>query len=234
MNAEKIVVRTANTEDLRVLLQLEIEAWPEDSRANTATYRSRLEIFPDGIYIAETDGKILGAAVTEIINWKLLQNDFSWAQITDNGTIQGTHNPEGNCVYGVNLSVKPNHYGNKVVEAIEKTIAKVIVERNLWMGVIGSRMPGFARYVAKQEEDGNNFEIDELAMHYIFAQTKSGKALDPEIHIYKKCGLDVVRPLKGYFPDPNSLNYGVLMIWKNPEFVHLIRDEVLRQDFVVV
>ncbi len=234
MNAKEIVVRAATIGDLPALLQLEIEAWPEGLRADETTYRSRLATFPDGIFIAEADSSILGAAVTQIISSELLQGDFSWAQITDQGTIKATHNPEGNCVYGVNLSVKPSHYGNGIVAAIERAITGMITERDLWMGAIGSRIPGFAKYVTKERKSGNNSDIDELAMYYIFAETSSNRALDPEIHIYRQCGLDVVRPLKDYFADPSSLNFGALIVWKNPKFAPLIPNEVLHLDTILV
>ncbi len=119
----KIIVRNANINDLEGLLKLEEIAWEEGSRADRETYISRLETFPEGIFIGERDGEIEGVAVTQIINSEKLEEEFTWDSITDSGKIRRTHDPNGDVVYGVNLSVKPDGIGNKVISAIMESIA---------------------------------------------------------------------------------------------------------------
>ena len=214
-------IREARISDLESLLFLEKQAWPEEARASRDTYLSRLEIFPEGIIIAEGEEGVLGAAVTEIVDLKtILKSHFSWSEITDNGSLKKTHNSQGDCIYGVNLSVKPSSLGEKVGIALMDAIKAMIVMRDLKMGALGGRMPSFAKYIEK-----NQLAIsDEVAREYIFARTNSGKFRDPEIGFYDSCDLEIIRPLSDYFPDPDSSNYGVLIIWRNPKFVLFLKN----------
>jgi len=218
-------IRTASVRDIDDLLKLEKVAWSEEAQADMDTYKARLEVFPEGIFIGERDGNIEGAAVTQIINSECLGTNFTWESITDNGKIIKTHNPTGDALYGVNLSVKPKCIGNDLVCAIMMAIARMIIERNLKFGVLGGRIPGLSKYIYKRRLDAdfmNKAARDNIVSEYVFGKTKYGRPLDPEIALYQRLGLTPIRILDNYFPDPPSLNYGVLLLWINPYYSNLI------------
>ncbi len=226
----KITVRNANMDDLEALLKLEEIAWEEESRADRETYISRIETFPEGIFIGERDGNIEGVAVTQIISSKKLEEEFTWESITDGGKIKGTHNPDGDVVYGVNLSVKPYGIGNKVISAIMESIAMMAIERNLRWGVLGGRLPGLRKYLKKKGykiEAMSDAEKDRVAMEYMSGCTEHGRPLDPEIAIYKRSGLKPIRVIRNYFPDHASLDYGVLLVWENPFYKHNVIRKIM-------
>lgn len=226
----KITVRNANMNDLEALLKLEEIAWEEGSRADKETYILRLETFPEGIFIGERDGEIEGVAVTQIISSEELEEEFTWESITDGGKIKGTHNPHGDVVYGVNLSVKPDGIGNKVISAIMESIAMMAIERNLKWGVLGGRLPGLRKYLKKKGykiEEMSESEKDKVAMEYMSGCTEHGRPLDPEIAIYKRSGLKPIRPIRNYFPDHASLDYGVLLVWENPFYKHNVIRKIM-------
>lgn len=216
---DRYFVRNATMEDLDALLELEEIAWPEGSRASRDTYIARLETFPEGIFIGERNGVVEGVAVTQLVRSEMLEKDFTWATITDNGTIRNTHDPNGDVVYGVNLSVRPSGIGNKVIAFIMEAIAEMAVERNLKFGALGGRLPGLSKHVKKLKIDFEKLSDQEklqVVNSYVYGKTDKGRPLDPEIAIYKRSGLSPIKVLKDYFPDPQSLNYGVLLIWRNP------------------
>lgn len=45
---------------------------------------------------------------------------------------------------------------------------------------------------------------------------EDGQPLDPEIRFYTRCGLKPAKVVRNYMEDdPESENYGVVMIWEN-------------------
>ncbi len=57
------------------------------------------------------------------------------------------------------------------------------------------------------------------AEEYLEAKNARGEPLDPEVRFYKRAGLKIGKVIPGYFDDPDSLSYGVLLIWENPFYV---------------
>ena len=61
----------------------------------------------------------------------------------------------------------------------------------------------------------NKFMNKMTAEEYISGK-RNNRSLDPELAFYAKLGLKVIKALPNYIDDPDSCNYGVLMVWKNP------------------
>ena len=206
----KIKIRQAKIKDIPEILEIEKRAWGERGAATKEMFESRIETFPEGTLVAEIDGKIVGVVATEIVNYDLDKNAYSWYEITDNGYIKNSHNPKGDTIYGVDLSVAPFYQGLKVGSKLLEVIGKLAIKYNIKQGMLGGRMPGYYKYANKmsvEEYINATVETDETE--------KSVKPLDPEINFYKKAGLKIIKIIPNYYNDPESLNYGVLLLWKN-------------------
>ena len=226
---KKIKVRKARIDDLEGILLVEEEAWPKGLRASQKMYESRLKTFPQGTFVAKINGKIEGVVITEIIDSELINHIRTWDEVTDNGYIRNTHNPEGDTVYGVNLSVSLSAQKRVAITLLE-AVGKLVIEYNLKQGLLGGRIPGFAKYFKQYRRKKNlpvgashsdrssvsDKERDKVAQEYLGAANSHGRALDPEIGFYKKLGLKPIKLLPDYIEDPQSLNYGVLFCWSNP------------------
>lgn len=218
-----IKIRNAELQDVKEILSVEKEAWPEGMQATEEMMESRIRVFPEGTKVALSESnyeRIVGVVCVEIVNFDTKNPYPTWQEATDHGTIKHTHNSQGDTVYGVDLSVlpkAPKETGKKLLESV----AKMAIARNLRQCVLGGRIPRFARYVekklARDPENISKKEMDQIAWKYIHQQSHS-RSLDPEVNFYKKVGLEVVDILPNYMEDPRSLNYGVLLRWKNPFF----------------
>lgn len=220
-SSKEFFIRNANMADIDALIRLEKLAWPEYAQADRDTYILRLKTFPEGILVGERNGEIEGIAVTQIISSDILAGHFTWSQVTDNGRIVNTHNPLGDVIYGVNLSVKPDHMHNGVILALMNAIARMAIKRKLKFGALGGRLPGLRKYLKKMNIDITNLSDelkDKIVEEYVFGTTKNDRPLDPEIAMYQHFNLIPVRPIRNYFPDYESMNYGVLLVWVNPFF----------------
>ena len=200
----EIRVRQANLEDINGILIVEEEAWPEGLRASKEQFISRIKIFPEGTLVAEEvdEGNIVGVVVTEILNYDIENPIPTWKEATDNGLIKKTHNPNGDTLYGVDLSV--SRFANSASKNLILGIGKIIIRRNLKQAVLGARIPRYHKY-----NDRMNVK------DYVYGK-RGKRPFDPELVFYSKVGLQIFGILPDYIDDPDSCNYGVLLCWKNP------------------
>lgn len=207
-NFKKLKIRQAKIRDIQEILEVEKEAWGKEKAATKEMFESRIETFLEGTLVAEIDGKIVGVVATEIVNYDLEKNAYSWYEITDNGYIKNSHNQNGDTIYGVDLSVAPSYQGLRVGSKLLETIGKLAIKYNLKQGMVGSRIPNYYKYAEKMSVG-----------EYIRTSTKTEKGekpLDPEIHFYKKAGMEIIKIIPNYFEDSESKNYGILLLWRNP------------------
>ena len=198
-----IRIRQATHGDIPELLQVESAAWPEEARASEEMLSSRVGLFPEGVLCAVVNFSIVGFICTEIIDQQPEQIHENWSQLTDDGYIRKTHNPSGTTLFGVSMSVLPGAPTNTAF-ALCESAKKLAIRKHLPFVVLGSRIPRFHRFA-------DTMDVEEYIQTF-----RNGKHLDPELDLYKRIGLVPIRPLPGFFPDPASCNFGVLMIWKNP------------------
>lgn len=201
------VRRGASITDLEGMIKVELEAWPEEQAFTREHFESHLEVFPEGIFIAEVDGAVAGVGISEIIQYDAGHPVTTWYAVTDNGYLRRSHNPCGNVLYGVSLSASPRFSTARVGEKMLDLAKSFVVERHLGRFVIGSRIPRYHKW-------SDRMSVEE----YVFSKRgkKGEHFLDPEIEFYSRCGFRIVRVLPDYFEDPDSLNFGVLMTWDNP------------------
>ena len=68
------------------------------------------------------DDKIVGCALSLIVDYNLVKNDHTYAQVTGNETFS-THNPHGNILYGIEVFIHPQYRGLRL--AANRTYATV-------------------------------------------------------------------------------------------------------------
>jgi hypothetical protein len=213
----KPLIRPAGPQDLPGILELERQAWGEESAAMKEMVLSRIMTFPKGNLIAILNGEIVGLLCTLLIKKYELKNTFrTWYEATANGQIAGLHNPEGETVYGVNLSVMPSIREHNIGRMLVcHGIEHLVVGANRPMTVLGGRMNGYAKYLSAHPDTSPEKYLEMVV---------DGKITDPSINFF--LGLEfrgvhyrAVRVLPDYFEDPDSLDNGVLLVWDN-KFLH--------------
>lgn len=202
---DRLYVRSAREEDIDELMEIERKVWSEGMRVTREMLISRIRTFPEGFLCAVENGKILGFVCSEIIYYKDTKKiGFNWYNLTDNGFIAKSHNPKGDSLYGISLSIfseDSKFIATKLLEGM----GKLIIRKRLKEGIFGARIPRYYKYYQKMSPE-----------EYVFKRSNSGLFLDPELSFYWMIGLHPTRVIKDYFDDNESLNYGVLVIWKNP------------------
>jgi len=186
-------------DDVEGILLVEEEAWPEGLRATEEMFRSRIATFPQGTLVAENGERIVGVVVGEIVTYNENAETIpSWREITDGGFIRRTHDPSGDTLYGVNLSVSPLA-GGGASRLLLLAMRKRVIGWGLRQIALGSRIPRYHKFADRMSPE-----------EYLAAR------LDPEVRFYQRFGVEVVRVLPDYIEDPDSCNNGVLLVWRNP------------------
>jgi len=211
-----IVVRQATMDDLPGLLKVDAVVWP-DFPAKEEMIRSRLEVFPKGQFVALCGDRVVGSIYSQLVYYEFLPKSFTWMEITDGGTIRRTHSSDGDSVYGVGLAVLPEFQGTSTSHLLIVALVNLTIEFNCRQILLGARIPNYYKY------------CDMLVEKYIQAKTKRGRFVDPELEFYREYGGEFIRPLSGYMSDRESLDYGVLVRWSNPNYVGRKKQDRLAQ-----
>ncbi len=202
LDESPIEIRSLRLEDFEAARKVEAEAWGEQLRQfDREQFSARVGKFPEGNICAVKDERMVG-----LINMQQLNYDFdhplaTWDAATNGGFLR--HDPQGAYLYGVNLSIARHALltgaGNLLMLKIGALMLDLNV-RGILLGVRPLRYHLFARRLTFEE----------------YLWDDEGKVRDPELSLYCRMGFHIKLSLPNYFDDPESVNYGVLLMMDNP------------------
>ena len=199
-----VAIRPFRPDDIAAYLELQETAWDETMAAAEAKLIERHRIFPDGLFVAEHDGQVVGCATFIRISDYDEVVKPSWDDVTDSGWCS-THDPDGSVLFGVDLSVAkgaPRLAAPLLFMAAMEFAISIGAEAVVW----GGRMPRYHKFADRMTPE-----------EYLHSRTRSGRYLDPEVQLYSKIpGVEIRGVVPEYFKDFESLNNGVLLRWPNP------------------
>ena len=199
-----VAIRPFRLDDIPAYLAIQEMAWDETMTAAEAKLFERFRIFPDGLFVVEHEGQVVGCATfIRIADYDEILKP-SWEDITDNGWCT-THEPNGSLLFGVDLSVAkgaPRLAAPLLFMAAMEFAISIGAEAVVW----GGRMPRYHKVADRMTPE-----------EYLFTRTRRGRYLDPEVELYSKIpGVEIRGVIPEYFKDFESLNNGVLLRWPNP------------------
>ncbi len=209
---DKVIIRKATIADATDIAALDEEVWKE-SPATCDKIKSRIETFQEGNIIAELNGYIVGYLSLQFVD-NISESATTWRAITDDGFLKKSHKPNGKYMFGVNLTVSHEVAALGVGTRLLVAGWELIIKENRKGCFLGSRIPGYHK------------RKDVPIEKYI--SLKNGRYLDPELRYYQCSGFKVVKPLPNYFPDKESLDYGVLIYKENPFYGYPFRRVIAR------
>jgi ribosomal protein S18 acetylase RimI-like enzyme len=199
----KVIYRQATNEDVLLISDLEKKVWGQNA-ASVENLKSRIKTFPNGNIVAVLGGRMVGYVSGVIISTEFADKCKTWYDYTDSGNARKCFDPNGNLLFGTSLTVDNSIRNSGIGSTLLIHIARMCIENNLRAGILGGRIPNY--YKKK------NMKV----MDYLKLKNESGKIYDPELRLYLRMGLKIVKIQKNYFKDPESLDYGVILEWKNP------------------
>jgi ribosomal protein S18 acetylase RimI-like enzyme len=203
----KAIIRNYSEADFEGLIQVQRESFPPPFPSelwwNEEQLRNHVTLFPEGALCVNIAGEIAGSMTALIVEFDPAHPDHTWEEVTDGGYIRN-HNPNGNTLYVVDISVKPSFRKLGLGKWLMFSMYHVVVQLRLERLLGGGRMPGYAALAERMS-----------AQEYIESVVR-GERKDPVVTFLLRCGRMPVKVVENYLEDEQSRNYGTLMEWKNP------------------
>ncbi len=206
----KVKVRRATLRDIPALIKLNIAAYPvlaDDNIVWGASHLSNhLRVFPQGQFVAEVKGKIVGAASTLVVNLGPDPlRDHTWSGITDSGYFNN-HDLNGDTLYGADVYVHPKARGLGVGAALYDARRKLCRKLNKRRILAGGRLWNY-------KDHADKFSPQEYAERVV-----AGEFRDLVLSFQLREGFQLRGVMPNYLKDPNSHNHASLIEWLNPDY----------------
>ena len=162
-----------------------------------------IAIFPEGQFVTVVDEKIVGCALSIIVDYDLVKNDHTYARVTGNETFD-THNPNGNILYGIEVFIHPDYRGLRLGRRMYDYRKELCERLNLKAIMFGGRIPNYHKYAA-----------DMRPKEYI-QKVKMKEIYDPVLTFQLSNDFHVRKVMTNYLPnDEESKHYATLLQWDN-------------------
>jgi len=200
-------IRPMLSEDVSQVVGLQKLAFPppfsEDLHWDPEHLLRHVELFPDGQFVAESDGQIIGSCSNAIIPEASWQAHGSWGA-TVGGPYIRKHTPSGTTLYGLDITVHPQHRKSGVGRAFYNTRYALVRAKALNRYGTGCRMPDYRNYT----EFVAPVDIETYA-----AKVVAGEVQDRTLTPLLRYGLRLLGVIKNYMEDVESANAGALLEW---------------------
>lgn len=174
-----------------------------------AHYLKHIELFPEGQFtaLARVNGRWLavGSTSTFLTTWEFVQKPHTFLEAIDGGWLT-KHDPNGDWMYGADVSVHPDFRGLGVGSKLYEARAAAVRRLNLRGEVAGGMMPGYHRYRGQ------------MSIERYVEKVSSGELHDPTLSMQIKNGFVVKGILYNHITDPRADDCAALIVRENPHY----------------
>ncbi len=162
-----------------------------------------VDIFPEGQTVIVVDHKVVGCALSIIVDYDLVKGQHTYAQVTGNETFD-THTGEGSVLYGIEVFVHPDFRGLRLARRMYEYRKELCETLNLKSIMFGGRIPNYHKY------------SDKLRPKEYINKVKHKEIYDPVLTFQISNDFHVRRIMTNYLPnDEESCHYACLLQWDN-------------------
>ena len=202
--AGPIRVRATRLEDYAAIRALQRASQPYAAPWSLKQLEGQVHAFPEGQFVAVSDGQVIGAAASLIVRWDEYAVDHTWRSITAEGYFS-THDPRGRTLYAADVVADATRRGFGIARALFQSQRRLARRRNLRRIIATARLPG---YGASSEK----LSPEQYAMRVIWGDIADAAMRFKMSQGFQYCGI-----LRGYMPeDSESCGHAALLAWLNP------------------
>ena len=194
-----IHARPEHAAQLEELQRISFPTLAEEERFKAAHYRKHMELFDAGQFVALDGDKLVGATTTLRLDFDFKHIDHTFAEIIEGGWLT-SHQPEGEWLYGADISVCPDYRGRGVATALYAARQEVVWRLGLKGQVTAGMIPGYSKVK------------HQITAQQYYEGVVSGGIKDPTLSMQMKVGFEPRALLANYINDPVCDNYSVLLV----------------------
>lgn len=220
----KVLIRNLQMEDYEQLSQSFTRVYADGSDVfwTREQIKKLIDIFPEGQIVTVVDDKIVGCALSLIVDYNLVKNDHTYAQVTGNETFS-THNPHGNILYGIEVFIHPQYRGLRLARRMYEYRKDLCESLNLKAIMFGGRIPNYYKYA------------DKLRPKEYINKVRQKEIFDPVLTFQLSNDFHVRKVMRNYLPnDEESKHYACLLQWDNIYYQAPSQDVVSKKTSVRV
>ena len=200
----KVELRNLQIEDYARLAQSFTRVYADkDVFWTHAQIEKLIRIFPEGQIVTVVDDKIVGCALSIIVDYDLVKGDHTYAKVTGDETFS-THNPKGNILYGIEVFIHPEYRGLRLARRMYEYRKELCEKLNLKAIMFGGRIPNYYKYA------------DQMRPKEYIEKVRSREIYDPVLTFQLSNDFHVRRVMRNYLPnDEESKHCATLLQWDN-------------------
>jgi GNAT superfamily N-acetyltransferase len=199
-------VRAAHLEDYAAIRALQRLTQPELPEWTLRQFESQLHAFPEGQLVALSDGEVVGAASSFVVQWDDYAEGPTWKRITGDGYFT-THDSRGRTLYGSEVIDDASRRGFGVGRALHQARRRLCRKLNLRRIIGAGRLPGY------------HAVRDAMTPELYAKRVIWGDIDDPELRFQLSQGFHYCGIIREYLPeDRESCGHAALLVWLNPLF----------------
>jgi ribosomal protein S18 acetylase RimI-like enzyme len=194
-------------EDVPAAVELQKSAFPppfsDDLHWDPEHLEHHIAVFPEGQFVAERTGQIVGSCSNAIIPEDKWQAHASWGK-TVGGPYIRFHTDKGTTLYGLDITVAPASRRMGIGGAFYHRRFDIVRERKLMRYGAGCRIPDY-RTFAEAHPGTSPAEYAQLVV--------DGRTFDRTLSPLLSYGLRFLGIIENYMPDIESGDAGALLEW---------------------
>lgn len=202
--------RLATLNDLNEMLQIEQATWLDLAYTYSKDQLQDLVIsFPEGQVLIVDELENIVAMCNSIRTNYDRNTPKSWIEISGQGWAHNIHDPQGDYVYGLNLASNPNFRNNGGGQLALQGLLQVTIDVGAKGFYSALRIPDYHKH--------QHIPVEEYIL------TKKGSTfLDSGLRLWERIEshnqkLEFIKAIPYMEDDLESVNWGVLVYWPNPE-----------------
>gem|GEM_PF-105302 len=198
-------VRAAKLEDYAAIRVLQRLSHPGIPAWTLKQFESHRDAFAEGQLVALSDGEVIGAASSLVVQWDDYALDHTWKSVTGDGFFT-THDTAGRTLYTTDV-VDTSRRGAGIARCLYQAQRKLCRKLNLRRIISAARLPG---YRAMREK----LAPELCAQRVIWGDIDDASLRTPMSQGFQFCGI-----IRDYLPeDRESDGSAALLVWLNPLF----------------
>lgn len=205
----QICIRNTIHDDIPKIVELQQVSFPQMAIEGMIwkpdNLESHLKVFPQGQFVAEYDGQIVGSVSSLIVKLDPEYKDHTWAEVCGGPEFKN-HDPTGDSLYGADVSTHPDYRRLGIATLLYDARKDLCIKLNLRRIIAGGRLFNYCEFVEKMPPD-----------EYV-QQVIQGKIDEPVLGFQLKNGFKFIKVLQDYLKDNRSVDYATFIEWKNPDY----------------